>query len=143
MTSKKKTELLEVELKNLDNKRIKVKEQLSRDRLEKITNDIVTTISSPKFMKSMKLFREKAKEKDFDLAEAGNIMSIESLKAAGASIPDDFRLTSRVFEDSELGIRMKIDHFDPLKGIGDTLAVGACGGAGGLTFCGCAGGSSS
>ncbi len=89
----------------------------------------------------MNKFRKKANEEGLDFSEAGNIMSLESLKAAGASVPDDFRLTSRVFEDRELGL--KIELIDPARRIGDTgtVAVGACGGAGGLSFCACGGGS--
>jgi hypothetical protein len=132
---------LETELKDLDSKRVIVKEALNRDRLNEITNNIIETISSPKFMERMKSFRDKAAVEGVDFAEAGNIMSIESLKEAGATIPDDFRLTSRVFEDREIGL--KIEFNDPKRRIMDVgpVAVGACGGAGGLSFCACGGGS--
>ena len=127
-------------MKELDKERLLVKQQLDRGRLTEITSNLVETLTSPQMVERMREFREKA-EKGASLAEAGEILSVEGLRAAGASLPDDFRLTSRVFEDFETG--MRIDIRPPAKGIPDIdpLGWGACAGGGAATVCGCAGGS--
>ena len=124
----------------IDEERDLVKRQLNRERLTEITSSIIETITSPQVIEKMKAFRESA-EKGASYAEAGELMSLESLRAAGAKIPDDFRLTSRVFEDRETGLRVQL--VPPVKFPDQSSPVewGACGGAGAATVCGCAGGS--
>ena len=133
-------ENLIVRMGELDKERKLVKSQLDRKRLAAITNSLIETITSPQVVENMKKFRVIARETEsFD--KAADLMSLESLKKAGADIPDDFRLTSRVFEDFESG--MKIEIRPPSERIGeiDPLAWGACAGGGAATVCGCAGGS--
>lgn len=127
-------------LLKIEEERDLVRRQLNRERLTEITASIIETITSPEVIEKMKAFRESA-EKGASYAEASELMSLESLRAAGAKIPDDFRLTSRVFEDRETGLKIQ---FVPPSEFPDQRAPlewGACGGAGAATVCGCAGGS--
>ena len=132
---------LEGKLADLNREQLLVKSQLDRERLTTITSNLIETITSPKFIERMRQFREKAGA-GASFGEAADLMSLESLKAAGAQIPEDFRLTSRVFEDRETGIKFEIN---PPKGLpdldGGTVAWGACAGGGAASVCGCAGGS--
>jgi hypothetical protein len=76
------------------------------------------------------------------IEDAAQLLSIKGLRDAGAEIPDDFRLTSRVFEDREQGFKITLEGDParpPISGVDPRIAWGACGGAGGLTFCGCGG----
>ena len=131
---------LATRMADLDRERALVKSQLDRERLTEITGDLIRTITSPKFIEKMRQFREKAvKGGGFD--EAADLMSLESLRDAGARIPDDFRLTSRVFEDLDSGLKVAIDPrgWRTAPGL-DDVAWGACAGGGAGTVCGCAGG---
>lgn len=112
-------------------------QQLDRERLTRITDSLIQTITSPEFIERMRSFRNVA-ERTSSFEEAGGLMSIESLREAGAELPDDFRITSRVFEDYQEGTRISVS---PLEGGGPQLAWGACAGGGAATVCGCAGGS--
>ena len=114
---------------------------IDRERLTKITNSLIQTITSPKFIERMRQFREKSGGKP-DLGEAAELMSLESLRAAGADLPADFRLTSRVFEDSETGLKLDIKPGQLQTAGGPILKWGACAGGGAATVCGCAGGNS-
>ena len=135
---------LELKLSDLNREQQLLKSQLDRERLTSITSNLIETITSPKFIENMRQFRSKATAgASFD--EAGDLMSLESLRAAGAKIPDDFRLTSRVFEDHESGLKIEIKPPKGVGGLGDlsggSVAWGACGGAGAAGTCACAGGS--
>jgi hypothetical protein len=89
----------------------------------------------------MRDFRERATTGEVSYGEVGEMLSLDSLRAAGADFPDDFRLTSRVFEDLESGLRIEMKPPIDLNGPG-VIAWGACAGGGAATVCGCAGGSS-
>ena len=131
---------LRIRMDALESERRLVKSQLDRERLKDITNSLIETITSPQVIENMKSFRAKAaKGGSFD--DAADLMSLEVLRAAGAKLPDDFRLSSRVFEDLETGTKIEIrpPHID--VGDIDPLAWGACAGGGAATVCGCAGGS--
>lgn len=130
---------LQEKMEALDAERALVKSQLNRERLTEITDSLIQTITSPQVIERMKSFREKA-EQGAGFDEAADLMSLESLRAAGAKLPDDFRLSSRVFEDFETGL--KVEYRRPPKGIDgyDPLGWGACAGGGAATVCGCAGG---
>lgn len=115
---------------------------LDRDRLTKISNELISAITSPEVIERMQAFRKQA-ARGATFSEAGDLMSLESLKAAGAKLPDDFRITSRVFEDRKDGTKFEIKIPRRAEtGIPDHLAWGACAGGGAATVCGCAGGSS-
>lgn len=132
---------LESRIAGLDREKLLVKSQLDRERLTAITSNLIETITSPKFVENMRQFRERAAA-GASFEDAANLLSIESLRSAGAAIPDDFRLTSRVFEDAESGMRVEIKPPRGFGGIDDgTVAWGACAGGGAATVCGCAGGS--
>lgn len=137
---------LQGRIEALDAERALVKSQLNRERLTEITDSLIRTITSPQVIESMKRFRDKAAE-GASFEDAADLMSLESLRAAGAKLPEDFRLSSRVFEDFEKGIKFEIrppkiadGRFGP-TGF-DPLGWGACAGGGAATVCGCAGGSS-
>ncbi len=111
-------------------------DQLTRERLSQVTADVIMTITSPVFVEKMRRARAAA-DKDKGLEQAVSLLSIEGLREAGANIPADFRLTSRVFEDRQQGVRLELNE---APRPGDVApAWGVCGGAGGLTFCGCGG----
>ena len=84
-----------------------LKGQLDRDRLMAATNTVIETITSPEFVEKMRQAREEA-EKDGGYEAVAKILSLEGLRAAGAKIPEDFRLTSRIFEDKVSGQRFEI-----------------------------------
>ena len=115
--------------------------QIDRERLTTITNSLIQTITSPKFIERMRQFRERAGANP-DLGAAADLMSLESLRSAGAELPADFRLTSRVFEDGETGLKLDIKSGELQTEGGPILKWGACAGGGAATVCGCAGGNS-
>jgi hypothetical protein len=138
MPSAENERRLQDRINQLDNERIQVKSQLDRERLVRVTNGVIETITSPEFIERMQQARMMADSSEGYDAVA-KLLTLESLRAAGAEIPDDFRLTSRVFEDKVNGVRFELK--SDLTGIPglEPLGWGACGGAGGLTFCGCGG----
>ncbi|MDB2530658.1 hypothetical protein N9X46_08080 [Paracoccaceae bacterium] len=91
---------------------------------------MIETITSPEFVAKMRQAREEA-EKDGGYEAIAKILSLEGLRAAGAKIPEDFRLTSRIFEDKVSGQRFEIspinDPDGPLQPY-DPLGWGACAG---------------
>lgn len=114
-------------------------DQMDRDRLMRISNTLIETVTSPKVIEHMYEFRKRAAE-GASLDEAGDLMSLGALRAAGADLPEDFRLTSRVFEDREKGVRLELKP-SSLETFGGDVALGVCAGGGAGTVCGCAGGS--
>lgn len=116
------------------------KDQLDRERLMRVTSDVITTITDPGFVDKMRQARKGA-DKGEGLDAAAKLLSLDGLRKAGVDVPKDFRLTSRVFEDKVEGFRIDIrEPLVRLPGGGvPPLQWGACGGAGGLTFCGCGG----
>jgi D-alanyl-D-alanine dipeptidase len=116
---------------------LEAKGQLDRARLQKVTSDVIQTITDPAFVEKMRQARAAA-DKGAGVDVAANLLSIEGLREAGVDIPTDFRLTSRVFEDYEQGVRFVIDSPRGLPGVAP-VAWGGCAGAGGLSFCGCGG----
>ncbi|MBN9552310.1 MAG: hypothetical protein J0H31_26485 [Alphaproteobacteria bacterium] len=116
------------------------------DHLRNVTQELVKAITSPEVIEQMRQFREKAAAGG-NFTEAGDLMSLESLKAAGANLPDGFRITSRVFEDKSTGKTIDLGPetpFDPNNPVGlgpkDINAVSGCAGGGAATVCACAGG---
>lgn len=127
---------LKAKLDQVEGQRKEAKDQLDRERLIRVTGDVIKTITDQGFVEKMRLAREGA-DKGEGLDAAAKLLSLEGLREAGVDIPEDFRLTSRVFEDRLSGFRLDIDpvKIDPLA----PIAWGACAGGGGLTFCGCGG----
>jgi hypothetical protein len=113
------------------------KAELDRQRLLKVTGDVIQTITSPAFVEKMRLARI-----DFEagkgLDAGAKLLSIEGLREAGVDIPADFRMTSRIFEDRVQGTRFELKSDAPSEP--DQISWGVCGGAGGpIISCGCSG----
>ena len=131
-------ESLRTKMATLDEERAIAKGQLDRERLKRVTNEVIDTITSPAFVEKMRQARTSADEGG-GLDAAAKLLSLDGLREAGVDIPKDFRLTSRVFEDLAEGFTLKLDSKIPRRGDPDTLGWGACAGGGGLSFCGCGG----
>lgn len=125
------------ELARIDQNRLDTKNQLDRERLARVTSDVIRTITSPDFMERVSKAREAASN-GAGMDAAAKLLSIDGLRSAGVDIPDDFRMTSRIFEDRLSGVRIHLDDIDMRPGVGP-VAWGGCAGAGGLSFCGCGG----
>ena len=139
MAEKREQAALRQKMVELDVERFEVKGQLDRERLRTVTNDVIETITSPQFIEKMRIAREKASEDD-GMSAVSQLLSIDGLRKAGAEIPDDFRLTSRMFEDKASGLRIVVDNdLSKIKIPSGQLGWGACAGTGTLTFCGCGG----
>jgi hypothetical protein len=135
--AREREEAAKQQLDGLDQQRANVKNQLDRERLVRVTGSVIETITSPVFVEKMRQARKAAAE-GAGMDAAAEFLSLEGLRAAGADIPPDFRMTSRVFEDRAEGIRTEIRAAAP--GPNDPVPQwGGCAGAGGLTFCGCGG----
>lgn len=129
---------LQNKLVEKDKDRLAAKEELDRERLLRVTGDLIETITSPAFVEKMRQARLSADSGD-GMDTAAKLLSIDGLREAGVDIPADFRLTSRVFEDRVEGLRFESNIAELRSDALGGLAWGACGGAGGLTFCGCGG----
>lgn len=130
---------LQASFEKADLQRRESKDQLDRERLTRISGDVVRTITDPGFVEKMRVARMGA-DQGQGLDAAAELLSLEGLRNAGVDIPEDFRLTSRVFEDRSDGFRIQIDPGRGPIDIGDMAPQwGACAGGGGLTFCGCGG----
>lgn len=117
--------------------------QLDRELLTRATDSLIQAITAPEFVERMHAFRDEAGARDVSFDEVGKLLSVESLREAGAELPDDFRLTSRTFEDRLQGWKIDWKLPDELKGdrVGP-VSWGACAGGGAASVCGCAGGGS-
>ena len=118
------------------------------ERLRKITDSMITAITAPAFVEAMRTLRKVPVEKRLEYG--AELLNPEKLRAQGVPLPKDMRITSRYFEPGESAVIeiTEIPGVDPRKaaGIGlfdklGPLAAGGCACAGGLTFCGGAGGS--
>jgi hypothetical protein len=85
---------------------------LDRERLTRATNELIQTLTSPPFVEQMQ--RHLAQEGGLD--SAAQLLSIDGLRRAGADIPNDFRLTSRQFEDRVHGVRISIESLSSVYG---------------------------
>jgi hypothetical protein len=108
--------------------------------LQNITQQLIKAITSPQVMEQMRQFREKAAA-GATHSEAGDLMSLETLKAAGAQLPSGFRITSRVFEDKASRRIIDLDPGPSKPALRQNASgVSGCAGGGAATVCGCAGG---
>lgn len=129
---------LEDRMAKVDAERAEIKAQLDRERLVKITSNVIETITAPEFIERMRVARDEAAD-GAGMEKVGEMLTIEGLRKAGADIPEDFRLTSRVFEDKVNGLRFEVTpKLDRIPDI-DPLGWGACAGGGAATVCGCGG----
>lgn len=134
-----KEQELQAQFNRADEERRIAKEQLDRERLIRVTDEVIRTITTPEFFERMRLAREAADE-GAGLDAAADLLSIERLREAGVDIPEDFRISSRTFEDRIQGLRFELQ---PVQSVGGTDPIrpdiGVCAGGGGLTFCACGG----
>lgn len=134
------------------------------DRLQQMTNSMITAITHPKFVDAMRQI--KASPTEDRLSLGAKLLDPNALRAAGVPLPTDMRITSRYFEPGHPGLIEVGDQSPPT----DTLnpktnygppkipkppkdivpgfkgpsvnGPGGCACGGGLSFCGGAGGNS-
>jgi hypothetical protein len=134
-----KETILRDKLEEIEQQRTYAKDQLDRERVMRVTNEVIETITSPGFVEKMRLARVSADDGG-GLDEAAKLLSIDGLRDAGVDIPKDFRLTSRVFEDRTAGFKLELNsELSNVLGGRARVSWGGCAGAGGLSFCGCGG----
>ena len=116
--------------------------EIDPKRLKKITDEMIAAISSPEYVKAMKIMKKTPVEKR--LAVATKLLSPDALRKKGVPLPKDMRISSRYFEPGNPTVILVDDHGARIAGTGDPGPVGAwgcaCGGA--ATVCGGAGGGS-
>ncbi|MGW4928713.1 hypothetical protein ACWEOH_06115 [Agromyces sp. NPDC004153] len=110
-------------------------DQLDRERLVEITSSLIDTLTSPEFIERLRKVTED-ETRSYDAV--ADTLSIESLRAAGADLPEGFRLSSRTFEDHVHGTRFELGETG-LPGAEAQIAGSICGGAGRFDLCACGG----
>ena len=113
--------------------------RFDRQSLTNMTNSVLDVITSPGFLKKMHEARFNA-ERGGSLQDMADLMSVENLRNEGVELPDDFRVTSRRFEDLTTGESIEVNEPVPTDSrTGDAVALGGCAGGGAATVCGCGG----
>jgi hypothetical protein len=114
---------------------------LDPDHLQKVTAEMIETITSPAFVEAMR--KMKAAPADQKLSEGARLLNPDTLRKAGVPLPDGMRITSRYFEPGSEAIDVNAhgaflatDPANPLR-LAAQAGVCACGGA--ATVCGGAG----
>lgn len=125
------------ELAELEGQR-KSQQAIGREQLVRATDQLVSTLTQPDFVENMRRARGLS-DRGEGLDSAADLLSVDSLREAGVDLPADFRMSSRIFEDRARNLRLEIKELVP--GDPSPVGIGGCAGGGGLTFCGCAGGS--
>ncbi|HJP60217.1 MAG TPA: hypothetical protein VJ865_09460 [Gemmatimonadaceae bacterium] len=122
---------------------------LAAEKLRKITNDMIDTLSSPAFVAAMTQLKKTPMDKR--LAVASKTLTPTALAAAGVKLPPGMRVTSRYFEQGSPADIIEVTdhgaalrHVSSIPPLGGGAAVGAwgCACGGGATVCGGAGGGS-
>jgi hypothetical protein len=129
---------LRAELGARESERQSVKDRLDRERLTRVTSEMIQAMTSPEFVERVRSARDAA-DKGAGMEVAAQLLSVEELRRSGVDVPDDFRMTSRVFEDLERGTRIVVSDIPTVGDFDPTVAWGGCAGGGGLSFCGCGG----
>ena len=122
---------------------VKVQEfetKFDRKTLTDMTNSVLDTITSPDFLKKMHEARFNA-ERGGSLEDMANLMSVENLRNEGVALPDQFRVTSRKFEDLTTGESIEINQpvSERKMDAEEPVALGGCAGGGAFTVCACGG----
>ena len=125
-------------------------EMLDVSRLRKITDDMITAITSPAFVDAMQTM--KSTPDNERLKVAALTLNPEILRTKGVPLPAGMRITSRYFESGKPTIEVadSADGSSPVvKQIADirsenlmregSMTAGVCAGGGAGTVCGCAG----
>jgi hypothetical protein len=128
-------------------------EMLDAERLRKITDEMITAITSPPFVEAMRTM--KTTPQDQRLKVGAKILNPEALRSKGVPLPAGMRITSRYFESGKPTIEVadpdEAGHPPIVKEIADIRSLssgqtkggqtaGMCAGGGAGTVCGCAGG---
>jgi hypothetical protein len=71
--------------------------RLDVDKLRLVTNEVIAAITSPAFVEAVRAVREVPA--DQRLVEGSRRLSPDALRAAGVPLPQNFRVSSRYFED--------------------------------------------
>jgi hypothetical protein len=116
---------------------------LDAGRLRKITDEMITAITSPPFVEAMR--KMKSTPEDQRLKVAAQILNPETLRSKGVPLPSGMRITSRYFEPGKSTIEVaehdEVGRAPVVKEISSkgVQNAGACAGGGAGTICGCAG----
>ena len=117
-------------------------ELLDVERLHRITNEMITAITSPPFVEAMR--RMKATPKNERLRIGAEILTPDALRAQGVPLPTDMRVTSRYFEagapDIEVGDSFARTVPDSIPALRSANGSGGCCCGGGASVCGGCGG---
>jgi hypothetical protein len=135
MSEPRRENEMQARLAELNVERQTVEDQLNRERLLRVTNELINAMTSPEFIEKMRLARS-VSDTDSGVSAVARLLSIDGLRASGVDIPPDLRLTSRVFEDIAEGFRLEIKSGTRERA---RAAWGVCAGGGGLSFCACGG----
>lgn len=129
-------------------------EMLDVDRLRKITDDMITAITSPAFVDAMRTM--KSTPDNQRLKVAAETLNPETLRSKGVPLPPGMRITSRYFESGKPTIEVAdpnegggapmikevadLRNLSPARVAHGQTSAGICAGGGAATVCGCAGG---
>ena len=72
------------------------KEEMNVERMKKMTDEMITAITSPPFVEAMRAVRSAPESER--LVEGSRRLSPEALRAQGVPLPSDMRISSRYFE---------------------------------------------
>jgi hypothetical protein len=70
--------------------------EFTADKLREVTSEMIEVISSAPFVEAMRAVR--AAPEDQRLVEGSRLLNPDALRAAGAPLPKDMRISSRYFE---------------------------------------------
>ena len=101
-------ETLEANLAAIETQRIEAKGQLDRERLTRVTSDLIETITSPEFIECMRVARKEA-DAGAGMDVASELLSINALRRAGVDIPNDFRMTLGSFTARAIPSQLRKD----------------------------------
>ncbi len=121
-------------LDEIEQSRLATQVELDRQRLIRVTQEVIETITSPEFVGKMRMVRARVDGGEDISTVAAQLLSLDSLREAGVNIPEGFRLTSRVFEDSSTGLRIEIkDKGSDPTSLRANMGGCICGGSGGFS----------
>lgn len=127
---------LSEKLTTLNAELTRVKSLLERERISRVATNMIETITSPAFVEKMLAAGQKT-DAGAGLESMKDLLAIDELRKAGAEIPDDFRIASRVFEDKSQGLRIEVT--PQRDSTSRPAAGGVCGGFGRGAICACGG----
>lgn len=120
---------------------------IDRKKVKKEMDALIEMVAHPAFVAAMKQMKEAPVAERKKLAKG--VLAVDTLKDAGVTMPRGMRVTTRYFEPGKTkAIQVTSDGRlstvtlpkDFVAGGGGLVAWGGCACAGGLSFCGGAGG---